>query len=214
MAGSLLAPLRMSSADRAILGDFLDWAVCQLSRRLDSWARSPRGLARDMDQLVRVQHHGQRTRLPVDLLHRLASRKNPRAALEEWQASGLVGGCNTGNLARRWNGMYWAKARSALSKALTLNLTMDATQAGGNSVEVCVVWGVEAQTCAYAPPQADRGVPWDWASIEAEMCKNLFSHVTAFSRSGLTPRASGQVSAEICWHVTAFSRSGLTPRAS
>ena len=157
VAGSLLAKQRMPSSDRRILQDFLDWAVCQLSRRLDSWARSPRGPARDLDQLARVHHHGRRTRLPADLLHRLASRKHPRATLEEWQASGLVGGCNTANLTRRWNAMYLTKARSALREAITLNLTLDATQAGGNSVEVCVAWGVEVQTCAYAPPQAGRG---------------------------------------------------------
>ena len=178
VAGSLLPvpPRPMPSSDRHILRDFLDWAVCQLSRRLDCWARSPRGPARDLDQLVRVRRLGERTRLPTDLLHRLASRKHPRATLEEWQASGLVGGCNTGNLTRRWNSMYLVKGRSVLSEALTLNLTLDATQAGGNSVEICVVWGVEVQTCAYAPPQASWGNWWETGRLKTGSCRNLLSH--------------------------------------
>lgn len=158
VAGSLLAVGRpMDSSSRIAMKDFVDWAVCQVSSSLDSWARSPRGPARDLDQLVMVRPRGLRARLPVDLLHSLSTRKNPRATLDEWKASGLTGGCNTAHLARRRNNMYLTKGQLTLSQAITLNLTLDATQAGGNSLEVCVAWGVEVQTCAYAPPQAESG---------------------------------------------------------
>ena len=179
VAGSLLAARPMPSSDRHVLREFLDWAVCQVSSAMDDWARSSRGPARDLEQLVGVQRRGLRARLPVDLLHRLASRKHPRATLEEWQASGLAGGCNTGHLARRWNNMYLAKGRSALSEAIALNLTLDATQAGGNSLEVCVAWGVEVQTCVYAPPQAGRelrrshAARTEPASLQTGLSKNL-----------------------------------------
>jgi len=177
-------PMPRSSTHRHAMANFLNWAVGQISARMNRWARGQREPARDIDQLVCVQRRRLRTRLPADLRFRLAERKHPRQTLVEWQASGLKGGCNTGQLIQDWNHMYQTKGERVLSEALTLNLTLDATQAGGNSLEVTVVWGVEVQKAVYAPPQACRGervgrdhrhetARTKGASLQAGICRRL-----------------------------------------
>jgi len=150
---------RMSSTHHLVLANFMDWAVGHISQSMNLWARERREPVRDIDQLVAVRRTRQRTRLPADLLFRLAERKHPRNTLKEWQESGLVGGCNAGKLIQHWNLAYQCKVERVMAKALTLNVTLDATQAGGNSLEVAVVWGVEVQKAVYAPPQACQGGP-------------------------------------------------------